>query len=219
MPPQDLALCCVAVLVDNDGVLVDSAASIKRAFIRWSEKFELNGEDVHRRMNGHRAIEVAKAVLPSGDVAAAAGLLDQYELEDAANVRALPGSAAFLEQLAGRWTMVSSGPQALVQARLEAARLPQPRHFVTADSVAQGKPNPDSYLLAASLNEADPADCVAFEDSRAGLQSAIRAGCQVIQVGDGSPRIRSIPRIPNLGVVAIKRTKDRLLLSIRTETA
>lgn len=174
---------CAAILVDSDGVLVDSASSIKRAFSRWSDHYGLDGAEVYRTLHGHRAIEVAGAALGGGDIEAAARLLDRFELEDAETVTALPGSRDFLEQLEGAWTLVSSGPKLLVQARLAAAGLPKPQHFVTAESVTRGKPHPDGYLLAADLNSVSPSACVALEDSTTGLRAAMSAGCQVIQVG------------------------------------
>ena len=42
-----------------------------------------------------------------------------------------------------------------------------------------GKPAPDPFLLAARRLSVPPADCWALEDSPAGAQSAVLAGCQV----------------------------------------
>jgi beta-phosphoglucomutase-like phosphatase (HAD superfamily) len=50
--------------------------------------------------------------------------------------------------------------------------------------VAQGKPAQDVYLRAAELCEADPRRCLAIEDSRTGVQSAVNAGMRVIAVPD-----------------------------------
>lgn len=45
--------------------------------------------------------------------------------------------------------------------------------------LALGKPAPDPFLLAARRLQVSPAECWAFEDSPAGAQSAVLAGCQV----------------------------------------
>jgi HAD superfamily hydrolase (TIGR01509 family) len=45
-----------------------------------------------------------------------------------------------------------------------------------------GKPDPDVFLLAAARLAVDPQDCWAFEDSPAGAQAALAAGCQVYVV-------------------------------------
>jgi HAD superfamily hydrolase (TIGR01509 family) len=53
---------------------------------------------------------------------------------------------------------------------------------VAGDEVARGKPAPDGYLAAARLLGVDPADCVAIEDSQAGIDAAKSAGMPVLAV-------------------------------------
>ena len=57
-------------------------------------------------------------------------------------------------------------------------------HVVGFDLVAAAKPAPDVYLRAAELLGADPADCLAFEDSDPGVAAALAAGMTVVQVPD-----------------------------------
>lgn len=45
--------------------------------------------------------------------------------------------------------------------------------------LAEGKPSPDPFLLAARRLGVAPSECWAFEDSPAGARSAVRAGCHV----------------------------------------
>lgn len=189
---------CLAVLLDNDGVLVDSASSIQRAFHRWAAAYGLDGDEVYTTLRGHRAAEVAAATLPEDLVQEGAARLDAYELEDAHTVRALPGSIEFVDSLDGNWTVVSSGPSALVQARLAAAGLPEPAHIIAADSVARGKPDPESYLLAAARNGVAPTSCVVFEDSETGMSAADAAGCVTVKVGGEDPGSEGRLFVPDL---------------------
>jgi HAD superfamily hydrolase (TIGR01509 family) len=53
---------------------------------------------------------------------------------------------------------------------------------VAGDEVARGKPAPDGYLAAARLLGVHPADCVAIEDSQAGIDAAKAAGIPVLAV-------------------------------------
>jgi HAD superfamily hydrolase (TIGR01509 family) len=53
---------------------------------------------------------------------------------------------------------------------------------VAGDEVDRGKPAPDGYLAAARLLGVDPADCVAVEDSQAGIDAARAAGMPVLAV-------------------------------------
>ena len=76
--------------------------------------------------------------------------------------------------------------------------------LVCADDVSVTKPDPEPYLLAAKLLNADPACCYALEDSPNGVASAEAAGCQVIAV----PSL--VPIEPAAG-----RTVVRSLLDLR----
>lgn len=53
--------------------------------------------------------------------------------------------------------------------------------------VPQGKPAPDIYLFAAESLSLPPQDCLALEDSPAGILSAYRAGCMAVLVPDQDP--------------------------------
>jgi HAD superfamily hydrolase (TIGR01509 family) len=53
---------------------------------------------------------------------------------------------------------------------------------VLGEDVAHGKPDPEPFLLGAKKLGLEPARCVAFEDSLAGVQSASAAGCYVVGV-------------------------------------
>ena len=53
---------------------------------------------------------------------------------------------------------------------------------VTADDVADGKPNPAGYLLAVERLALWPGDVVAFEDTEAGVAAATAAGVRCLAV-------------------------------------
>jgi HAD superfamily hydrolase (TIGR01509 family) len=59
--------------------------------------------------------------------------------------------------------------------------------MVTGDEIANGKPAPDIYLLAAERLGVAPSECIALEDSDAGTLSASRAGMKALQVPDLKP--------------------------------
>lgn len=65
-----------------------------------------------------------------------------------------------------------------------------PRLFttiVTANDVARSKPDPESYALAVTRLGLDPANCLAIEDTTAGLTSARAAGMRTLGVGHSYP--------------------------------
>jgi HAD superfamily hydrolase (TIGR01509 family) len=53
---------------------------------------------------------------------------------------------------------------------------------ITGDTVPNGKPAPDPYLMGAAALGVHPAACVAIEDSPTGSRSAYAAGCAVVVV-------------------------------------
>ena len=56
------------------------------------------------------------------------------------------------------------------------------RAITTCEDVEQLKPNPEVYLRAAAKLQADPAQCLVFEDSIAGATAGIRAGMRTCMI-------------------------------------
>ncbi len=81
-----------------------------------------------------------------------------------------------------RWAVVTSCPRGLALALIAHAGLPEPPVLVSSDDVERTKPAPDCYAAAASAFEAHPNECVAIEDSNAGIAAARAAGIDVIAV-------------------------------------
>lgn len=179
-------LRCAAVLFDCDGVLVDSDAVVHRSWTRWAVRLGLDPDVVTAAVHGRRAADtVAHFIEPEGRVAALQ-LIDRLEIEDAAEVTAIPGAVELLAAIpAGRWATVTSGSSPLVHARLAAAGLPVPEVLVTADDVSRGKPDPEGYLAAARLLGVPADRCLVVEDASAGMAAARAAGVRhVLAVGD-----------------------------------
>jgi len=55
---------------------------------------------------------------------------------------------------------------------------------VTSSDVVTGKPHPEIFLKGAQLAGVEPEYCLALEDSDVGVEAALAAGMQVIQVPD-----------------------------------
>lgn len=56
--------------------------------------------------------------------------------------------------------------------------------LVTSCDVKKGKPEPDVFLKAAELMQVKPEDCLAFEDTHAGVIAGKKAGMDVIAIYD-----------------------------------
>ena len=170
-----------AVLFDCDGVLVDSTASVERAWRRWAAGHGLDADAIVSAAHGRRTEDTLRELGVRGDLAAEAEALERAEIADASGVSAFPQAAAVLPKLPpGSWAVVTSGTRSLARSRLAAAGLPLPAVLVTADDVAAGKPDPEGYLEAARRLGRPPADCLVLEDAPAGVQAALAAGMRVV---------------------------------------
>jgi HAD superfamily hydrolase (TIGR01509 family) len=100
-------------------------------------------------------------------------------------VRWQPGAERLLAQAAAvglPCALVSSSLRPVVDAVLAAIGTEHFAVTVSGDDVAQTKPNPDPYVLAAALLGVEPVRCVALEDSETGATSAVAAGCFTVVV-------------------------------------
>lgn len=174
---------CRGMVLDLDGVLVDSRANAERHWEAWSRRHGLNPEAVLPAVHGRRTVETVRKVAPHLDAAAEAEELDRRESEDAGGVVPMVGAAGLLASLPpDGWAIATSSSLRLASERLRAAGLPVPRAIVTADDVRRGKPDPEPYLSAARLLRVETGACVAVEDAPIGIEAAKAAGMKVIAV-------------------------------------
>jgi mannitol-1-/sugar-/sorbitol-6-phosphatase len=196
-----------ALLVDNDGVLVDSEGPVHDAWSAWATHYGMDAGEVLERIHGRRTAESVAELLPGGDHDGALVLIDGLEMDAVGRTLPLPGSADLLAELVrigAAWAVVTSGTIPLARARLVAAGLPLPPVMVTGDDVPRGKPAPDPYLEAAARLGVDPGDCVVFEDSPAGVAAALAAGvAAVVGVNLRDPGVDAWARVPDLSSVTV----------------
>ena len=196
-----------AFLFDMDGTLLNSIESANRAWSKWAAKHGVDFEQMRRHMHGMRAVETIKRWGPAHlDVEAEYEALTIAEMEDVHGITAISGAEAFLRALpADRWALVTSAPRQLALRRIETAGLPVPPLLVTADDVANGKPAPDSFLMAADLLGVAPEDCLVWEDAPAGIAAAKAAGmeCIVISATHTHPIETDYPKIPSYNALKV----------------
>ncbi len=182
-----------AILFDLDGTLIDTESI---ALVTGMAAFAAHGHDVDDLfMHGlvgkdePTAAGIILATLPGVDLAAVnlhwrKGFNDGVD----AGLALKPGALDLLAALYAPLAIVTSTGREGAHRKLGIAGIAQAfAHVVTLDDVRAPKPDPDPYLLAASLFGVDPARCLVFEDSETGAESAHRAGCVVVQVPDIVP--------------------------------
>ena len=124
---------------------------------------------------------------PENDGAALMERLHELLLAELAlGCEPMPGARELLDALRAHGTpiaMCSNSPRVVVEAALLGARLDGTFAAVVAgDDGHAPKPAPDAYLTAAAALGAEPARCIALEDSPTGARSAQAAGMYVIGV-------------------------------------
>ena len=176
------------VLLDLDGTLVDSGASVARCWQRLAKEAGV-GREVIRDLQGMPSRATIERLLGeerTDEVEAWAKRHLQLECEDVGDIVAYADARPLLEWLDSRadaaWGIVTSCGRPLAHARLAAAGLPVPETLVTADDVERGKPDPAPYLTgAAALARVGDALYV-VEDAPAGVVAGLRAGAAVLAV-------------------------------------
>ena len=168
------------VIFDCNGVLVDSepiaSAVLADALMRVG--LSLSVEAVARVFHGRRAADILCSVEqhtkrplpPDFSAKLAADTLKRLTEE----VRAVPHAAHALTWIRGPKAVASSSPLDRIRTSLEVTgllRFFEPRLF-SGSNVANGKPAPDLFLLAAKTLRINPADCIVVEDSVAGISAA-----------------------------------------------
>lgn len=176
-----------ALLLDMDGTLVNSDASVERVWRRWAERHGLDGDEVMKVVHGRQGYASMALLLPERPMeqnhADNARMLAE-ETADTDGVVAIPGAPEFLASLAGLpHALVTSADVPLSTARMAAAGLDLPEVRVTAESVGASKPDPEGFLKGAAELGIAPADCVVFEDSGAGIAAGRAAGMTVVGIG------------------------------------
>jgi HAD superfamily hydrolase (TIGR01509 family) len=182
-----------AVIFDNDGLTLDTEHTWTRAeaalYARYGTEFTL---DHKREMLGTSGAKSALAMerhlnQPGRGPELNAELRELVHGElDGAGVQPMPGAVALIDALLERGVPVglatNSGREFATRALRAAGLLDRFAAVVSGHDVAHPKPAPDVYLAAAAELGADPAACVALEDSETGVTAAKAAGMTVVGV-------------------------------------
>ncbi len=179
-----IRLTASALLFDMDGTLVDSNASVERAWAFWARRHNLDLAELLHYSHGRPTLATMNyfgaRFAPGADWTAEADEMQRMEQQDLSGTKAIPGAKELLAQVdPALWAVVTSAPRQLAETRIQAAGLPLPRLLVPADEITMGKPHPEGYLKAAYELGFPPSECVVFEDTPPGVEAGLNAGMQV----------------------------------------
>jgi len=179
-------------LWDMDGVITDSASFHLAA---WQETFAKRGskfnKDDFTKFFGTRNDFIIHSVLGrklgQKDVATIAEEKEEnFRHRIKGNIKPLPGVIKLLntiKQGSFKLGLASSAPKENID--LVNSELDLQKYFdciISGREVAESKPSPQIYLLAAQKLGAEPGDCVVIEDSPFGVKAAKTAGMRCLAV-------------------------------------
>ncbi|MFH1285217.1 MAG: HAD family phosphatase [Candidatus Micrarchaeota archaeon] len=193
-----------AVVFDLDGVLLDTEGYQWQA---WVEVLKPLGVALPReesfKYSGKHGTIIEEEIIKKYNLNAARGsLLEKKEKLvtewfSSKKLELMPYAKESLEFFSARLPLAvaSSGPREEVLLKLERSNL---LHFfstvVSGSEVARGKPFPDIYLLAVKKLGATPQECISFEDTQFGVESAKSAGLTCFAVPNAFSRAQDFSK-------------------------
>lgn len=174
-----------AVIFDMDGVVSNTQDLHAQVESEILGRYEINltPEEITHRYAGVKTEEFLKELLDQQS--------KRYDLKELLNekwqkmgeyasqsVTPIDGSPALIKNLSHRYhlALASASNFNYVDSVLNTLKLKN--YFsaiVTGDMVKNGKPDPESFLLAAQKINTKPENCLVIEDGRSGMEAAKRA--------------------------------------------
>lgn len=178
-----------AVLFDMDGLIFDSERLCYRAYLRAARAFGFQmNPALYMSLCGKIEREVVEGLQHAfgadKDVATWRSYIRRQKtavrMEQNGKVGKKPGLLELLNYLQERkipYALASSSARPLIDEYLQAEYLTHAFPYIMdGTQVEHGKPNPEIFLKAAALIDADPAHTLVLEDSHAGILAANAGG-------------------------------------------
>lgn len=180
-----------AIIFDLDGTLIDNNSYHIEAWKVFYDKIgkPFSKEEYMQNINGRINSDIFNYIF---NTTLSADEIDLYSTEKEAlyrelyqpHIKPINGLIDFLEELEKEKipkAIATSGLTPNINFMFE--HVPIKKYYadvIDASQISKGKPHPEIFLKAAAAVKANPENCVAFEDSVAGIRSAKAAGMKVI---------------------------------------
>ena len=190
-----------AVILDFDGVIVDSHGIINRLFTKITREelgIDITEEEFaaypgmrfEQRIQ-HIAQEKGLSIPPEKILQAINKGRFEYHARKVENTTLFPGAKKLLDELRGHGIKIALGTNGGRKTALKSLRMLGVLDYFdtinTFDDVDRPKPAPDIFLKSAKDLDTKPEDCIVVEDSAQGIKAAKNAGMKVIAVSTTEP--------------------------------
>ncbi|MDY7394459.1 beta-phosphoglucomutase [Aureibaculum sp. 2210JD6-5] len=186
-----------AIIFDLDGVIVDTA---KYHYLAWKNLANELGFDFTETQNellkGVSRVKSLEILLEIGKVNLSQDKKDKLlieknkeyleEVNQMTDDEVLPGILEllnFLDKSNIKYALGSASKNAPLILK-KVGLYNRFAAIVDGNDVIKAKPDPEVFLIAAKKLNADPKDCIVFEDAIAGVQAANAAGMISIGIGE-----------------------------------
>jgi beta-phosphoglucomutase len=198
MGKPELMLGSKAVIWDMDGVIVNTTLYHLKAWQITLQKRGVNFSEYNfKKTFGQRNDTIIKSTLGEG---IAPHEIESISREKELNFRgmigyriqSLPGVIELITSLNNSgfpMALASSAPIENIELVISSLGINDYFQSIICDNdVAEGKPSPQVFLLAAERLRVEPGDCVVIEDAVTGVTAAKRAGMFCLAVASTHPR-------------------------------
>ncbi|HYF84171.1 MAG TPA: beta-phosphoglucomutase [Clostridia bacterium] len=183
-------------IFDLDGVIVDTAKYHYLAWKRLSDElgFEFSQKD-NERLKGVSRMACMEILIEIGGLSLSEAEKHSYAdkkngwyveyISDIGEEEVLPGARDFITRLKAAGIKIALG-SASKNAGIILKSLKLTEYFdaiIDGNKVSKAKPDPEVFLLGAQELGLPPENCVVFEDAKAGVEAARRAGMKCIGIG------------------------------------
>ena len=182
------------IIFDFDGLLLDTEPIYCRVNQIIAQRYgKAFTQAIHRKIMGRQALECAQILVDVLELPLSAEehLQARNELifDMLPEAKPMPGAETLTQ-----WFYQHNIPMAIATSSAEVTFNLKVKRYAswleTFDAIVLGsdpdvvhsKPAPDSFLVAAERLEVDPANCLVFEDSPAGVKAGKTAGMSVVAV-------------------------------------
>jgi beta-phosphoglucomutase len=180
-----------AVIFDMDGTMIDNMSFHKKAWDAFCEKYglELTEEEFKEKISGHKNDKVFdllfnKKCTPeeiadyTQEKEALYRKLYEPEIHE---ISGLSATLAACKEFGIPVAVATTAPRANREFGFKKLNLPIEFTAILGDEDSKkGKPDPEIYLKTAQKLDVAPNECLVFEDSPPGVESAKAAGMTVI---------------------------------------